>query len=245
MHYRTNAIVVLLWHYLTLGISQRSFEEKYKMNSWIQTAFAELTTVLTILKKWLCTLCGFETEKIKANLEIMKSQLEAENQTLKNQLQGLQKLGELRHELQEKGFTPTNEKIAHILKTLSSEETLLDMRTNNLCAAKWVEMKEEKWATEAVAFLIEKHLDMVRSAKKEDLKQDILNYLRWIARSLRQGDYQELDIVPSVPYPFPYQQALQFLLDKEDTDDLSPAQAVGDLRDCFKHLLDLLGRKIS
>ncbi len=206
------------------------------MNSWIQTTSAKLT----ILKKWLCTLCGFETEKIKVDMEIMKSQLEAENQTLKSHLQALQTLEELRRKLQESGVT--DEKIASSLKTLS-KETLPGKYFADIRAAEWIEMKSGKWASEAVLYLNENHSDMVSTATKEDLTQDILNYLSWIIRSLRQGDYQQLDIVPSISYPFPYQRALQFILDKEDTDGLSSIQAVKDLKECFVELLDRLGKK--
>jgi hypothetical protein len=51
VRYRTNAIVVLLWHYLTLGISQRSFGRRYKMDSQDNNIDPETSKTLSSLLK--------------------------------------------------------------------------------------------------------------------------------------------------------------------------------------------------
>lgn len=63
MRYRTNAIVVLLWHYLTLGISQRGFERRYKMDNQDNNINSGIVQTLSNLLK---SLVPFFSQEVKA-----------------------------------------------------------------------------------------------------------------------------------------------------------------------------------
>ncbi|MBW4652689.1 MAG: hypothetical protein KME20_06650 [Kaiparowitsia implicata GSE-PSE-MK54-09C] len=183
-------------------------------------------------------------EKHDQEVGYLHRDLESKKSELKRMGDFRQLLEEAVEDLAQKGITSETSyslrKIESFLVTIEQNKEYLQ---SSQTAADWVHYKKDDWLQLALRTASEAHPDLITDDKVESFKQDIYEYLRWLAESLQHGffcrieDYVENHTIDLV---FPYRTAIHKIIATKDFGQLSTSEAQY-LKDYLGELVKLIG----